>query len=320
MGFSLFGKSGNTSSSTTNLQETINNDNRVGAEGGGIALGTGAALDQSFLDRSSTEINVIDSRDLSTVFQDSSQTTLNTTDARDLSTLVNDSRDLSTVFQDSSQTTVNTTDARDLSDRRVFNDNSTNYTLDAELAKTALRSGEGAFVSAGNVLEKSLGVQKDIFGNAIELVRKSNSDSLAASTRTAEISAQLIDGTTSNLVGFAKKNSADAFDFSRENLSSSLEFSKENAENSFGFSAESLRRSIDYAKDIGKSSFELAAKTLSDSFTDTDKTRRQQTDFISGFYRDRENNDSKVTGDLIKYAGAAAIVGLLAWGLTKTKS
>ena len=190
---------------TQSTSTTTQVDNRVAATDGGIAIGTGGALDQSVTDNSRTEINATDSstHSLDQSVNDNSQTTLNTTDSRDQSTTVNDSR--------------------------AWTDNSVHYTLDGELANAALRTGAESLHDAGAVMEATLRGSVDLAGRAL--------DANGAAVRAAI--------------------------------------------------------------DSGAASAESSAKS--------------QTAFLSSFYRDRENNDTKVTGDLIKYAGAAAIVGLLAW-------
>jgi hypothetical protein len=159
-------------------------------------------------------------------------------------------------------------------DQRSYIDNST--TLDAELAKVAFASNVSALQTSAGVLEKQ-----------IEATRQTTAKTLESNTRAAEIAA----------------------DFGNAALTSNTRA----AEIAADFSTSALARSTNLATDALEAALTFGTNALDGVISDTEAAREAQTGFLSSFYRDRENTDSKVTGDIIKYAGAAAVVGILAW-------
>jgi hypothetical protein len=60
---------------------------------------------------------------------------------------------------------------------------------------------------------------------------------------------------------------------------------------------------------------DAVGKLLDSSAAQTAAASKQQTEFLTGFYTDRENSDVKIVDGLAKYAAGALAVGAIAWAL-----
>ncbi|MBC7367165.1 MAG: hypothetical protein H7343_10215 [Undibacterium sp.] len=221
-------------------------------------------------------------------FNDSSSTAISVSDTSNRSVNDNsvDSRDQS--FNDSSETNVITQDNRVDSRDQSFKDQS-----QTTLNTTDSRDQSDRRTFADNSVTNVTTLDAELAKASL----KTGADAFREVGNVLENQLQSSAGIFGDVSRTVRDNSAGAFAFGRANVSDSLAFGRDNVSDSLAFSA----------------------KALEGALTDTGKSRDTQTGFLSSFYRDRENNDTKVTGDLIKYAGAAAIVGLLAWGLRNSK-
>lgn len=202
------------------------------------------------------------------------------TDASEVTVITQDNR--SSSFTDASETVLNTFDQRDLSTNLY--DNSTNYSLDAEFGRAALQTSENNLSRTADLLEKQLSAVGVTTGKALDSM-----GDLALGTVTAVSS---LSKSTGETIG--------------RGLEVSLDANNRNA-----------LISSDLVQGVTSGAFSLVETALERSLDDAAAARDQQTGFLSSFYRDREDNDAKATGDFIKYGSAVAAVGLIAWALRR---
>lgn len=241
---------GDTESETQANSTVQQEDSRVGAADKGVAVGQGGNLDQSFTDQSSVSTTVVDASDRS--FTDASQTSIITQDLRDQST--------------------------------NLYDNSTNYSLDAEFGKAALKSSENNLARTADLLEKQLASVGVTTGKAL--------DSMSGLALGTVNSVSSLSKSTGETIG--------------RGLESALAANNQNA-----------LISSDLVQGVTSGAFSLVETALERSLDDAAAARDQQTGFLSAFYRDREDNDAKATGDFIKYGSAVAAVALIAYAMRR---